>query len=137
MARTFYDVLGVAQSASPDEMRRAYRRAARRLHPDASDRAGSTAEMAALNEAWRVLSDPARRAAYDLALDPPSAPSPSAPWADGGPPPSAWEPDGPEDEDDTPLPESGALRRLRYVMAFWALVTSLAAVAFVAIALFG
>lgn len=66
--------------ASADELRAAYRRRARRLHPDA---AGSTAslEMARLNEAWRVLRDPGRRALYDASLRgpaPASAPRPAA-----------------------------------------------------------
>ena len=54
-------------SASADEIRRAYRRLARVHHPDATG-AGSDVDMAAVNEAWRVLSDPGRRAVYDASL---------------------------------------------------------------------
>jgi curved DNA-binding protein CbpA len=56
----------VAPAASLDEIRAAYRARARRLHPDVVG--GDTSEMAELNEAWAVLSDPARRAEYDTGL---------------------------------------------------------------------
>jgi molecular chaperone DnaJ len=78
-APTHYERLGVAPTASPAEIRAAYRAVARRLHPDTGSAAGA-AEMAAVNEAWRVLSDPGRRALYDrslaagAAVAPPSAP---------------------------------------------------------------
>ncbi len=64
--RTWYERLGVATDATPDEVHRAYRRLARRTHPDAPG--GDAARMAELNEAWRVLSDPVRRARYDAEL---------------------------------------------------------------------
>jgi molecular chaperone DnaJ len=62
-----YDRLGVAPAASAEEIRAAYRRIARRVHPDRGS-AGNEAAMAAVNEAWRVLSDPGRRAEYDASL---------------------------------------------------------------------
>ena len=58
---THYQLLGVAPTASVDEIRAAYRRLARALHPDAHGGAAAPA-MASVNEAWRVLSDPGRRA---------------------------------------------------------------------------
>jgi molecular chaperone DnaJ len=65
--RTFYEVLGVASTASATEIRDAYRRLARQHHPD--QRGGGTATlMAEINEAHRVLSDPGRRAVYDAGL---------------------------------------------------------------------
>ena len=68
----------MSATATTDEIRRAYRALARRHHPDAAG-ASSAAEMAAVNEAWRVLSDPARRAVYDASLRAtPPAPGPSA-----------------------------------------------------------
>ena len=69
MSEDHYRVLGVGPSASGDEIRAAYRREARRLHPDS---AGSTSssEMARLNEAYRVLSDPGRRVMYDRSRGP-------------------------------------------------------------------
>lgn len=63
---THYETLGVARSASPDEVRAAYRAAARDHHPDAG---GDPHRMQAVNAAWRVLGDPVRRAAYDRSLD--------------------------------------------------------------------
>jgi hypothetical protein len=59
--------LELKTDASADEVRSAYRRLARIHHPDASGGAPSP-KMAELNEAWRVLSDPARRAMYDAQL---------------------------------------------------------------------
>lgn len=60
-----YAVLGVPPGASTEAIRRAYRERARVVHPDAPS--GSVAEMAAVNEAYRVLADPGRRALYDRA----------------------------------------------------------------------
>ena len=81
---THYEVLGIDRTASTSQVRAAFRRQARAHHPDTS-RSGSAEALAPINEAWRVLGDPARRRAYDRSLDvrerPPSPP-PSAPqWA--------------------------------------------------------
>lgn len=60
-----YGVLGVRRQASPDEIARAYRRAARATHPD-SGRSGAGAErFRAVSDAYDVLRDPGRRAGYD------------------------------------------------------------------------
>jgi len=71
-----YEVLGVRADAAAEEIRSAYRSLARQVHPDAqaagSSAAGRGPDMAALNEAWRVLSDPGRRALYDASLRGPS-----------------------------------------------------------------
>jgi hypothetical protein len=64
-----YERLGVDPRASQAEIRAAYRRVAQRVHPDRGG-PGSEAAMAAVNEAWRVLGDPARRANYDASLRP-------------------------------------------------------------------
>ena len=69
-------------TATPDEIRSAYRAAARRHHPDAAG-AGSAEAMAALNEAYHVLSDPGRRALYDASLRSRSS-APSVPFVAGG-----------------------------------------------------
>lgn len=62
MTADLYQQLGVARSASAAEIRTAYKRAAKRAHPDAG---GSSAAFAALKLAYDVLRDPARRARYD------------------------------------------------------------------------
>jgi molecular chaperone DnaJ len=66
---THYERLGVRPDASAAEIRRAYRAVARLEHPDtAGEGARAGADMAAVNEAWRVLSDPGRRAMYDATM---------------------------------------------------------------------
>jgi len=60
---TLYDTLGVPKDASPEDIRRAYRRKAKALHPDREG--GDTAEMARVNRAYQILSDPKRRETYD------------------------------------------------------------------------
>jgi curved DNA-binding protein CbpA len=62
-----YRQLGVTSTASHAEIRVAYRRLAQRLHPDTHGGVVS-AEMVAVNEAWRVLSDQGRRSTYDAKL---------------------------------------------------------------------
>jgi curved DNA-binding protein CbpA len=57
-----YDVLRVPPTAEAGVVRAAYRALAWRHHPD---RGGSAERMIAINEAWRILGDPFRRAAYD------------------------------------------------------------------------
>lgn len=67
-----YATLGVAAGAEPDEVRRAYLALARQLHPDrwvdssGEQRADADRRMREVNEAWRVLGNPARRLAYDV-----------------------------------------------------------------------
>ena len=73
---TLYDVLGVSPDASTDQLRRAYRQAARLLHPDLNPAEGSAEAMGRLNDAWSVLGDPDRRRRYDAGL---GAPRPAAP----------------------------------------------------------
>ena len=63
--RDYYDVLGVERSASADELRKAYRGLARKHHPDVSDADDAEARFKELNEAYQVLSDAQKRAAYD------------------------------------------------------------------------
>jgi curved DNA-binding protein CbpA len=70
-ARDLYQLLGVARDASREEIALAWRRRARDEHPDARQGDdGAPARFRALAEAWRVLGDPGRRAAYDRGLDP-------------------------------------------------------------------
>jgi curved DNA-binding protein CbpA len=150
---THYERLGVARSASAVEIRAAYRRLARRTHPDVN---GSGVDsMAAVNEAWRVLGDPARRAEYDALLTPrarrpgpapngaASRPSPAAdrpaPAPTSGPAPRPgsddprpwwWnEPVPDEPESDLPITDG------RVVQAFGLLVAVAATIALVVVGL--
>jgi hypothetical protein len=66
-----YGVLGVARGATAREIRRAYRRLARRHHPDLNGGDGGSRRFAELAEAYEVLNDPFRRARYDRTLTPP------------------------------------------------------------------
>jgi molecular chaperone DnaJ len=63
--RDYYEVLGIAKSASKDEIKKAYRRLARQYHPDVSKEAGAEAKFKELNEAYEVLSDEQKRSLYD------------------------------------------------------------------------
>ncbi len=63
--KDYYQVLGVARDATADDVKKAYRKLARRFHPDVSKEADAAARMSEVNEAYAVLSDAERRAAYD------------------------------------------------------------------------
>jgi len=63
----YYDVLQVSSNAEPEVIDAAYRRLARKYHPDANAGPDATERMRELNEAYEVLSNPARRAEYDRA----------------------------------------------------------------------
>lgn len=61
----YYAILGVPRDASAEDIKKAYRKLARKYHPDVSKEQDAEARMKAVNEAHEVLSDPRKRAAYD------------------------------------------------------------------------
>ncbi|MET1116045.1 MAG: DnaJ C-terminal domain-containing protein [Comamonas sp.] len=63
--KDYYKILGVDKTASAQDIKKAYRRLARKHHPDLSQNPEAAHQMAELNEANTVLSDPEKRAAYD------------------------------------------------------------------------
>jgi len=77
--RDYYATLQVDPGADPEVIEVAYRRLARKWHPDTNADPQAGARMQELNEAYEVLGDPARRQRYDAALVGRSAPSMGAP----------------------------------------------------------
>ena len=61
----YYDTLGVKRDASQDEIKRSYRKLARKYHPDISKETDAEAQFKQVGEAYEVLKDPEKRAAYD------------------------------------------------------------------------
>lgn len=63
--KDYYETLGVERDATQDAIKRAYRKLARKYHPDVSEESDADARFKALGEAYEVLKDPEKRAAYD------------------------------------------------------------------------
>lgn len=63
--RDYYEILGLARGATDDEIKKAFRRLAKQYHPDTNKEQGAEARFIEINEAYEVLSDTQKRAAYD------------------------------------------------------------------------
>lgn len=97
--KDYYQTLGVTKDATQEDIKKSYRRLARKYHPDVSKEPDAAARMAEVNEANTVLSDPERRAAYDTVgaqawaqgarsgddVRPPPGWNAGYEWADAGP----------------------------------------------------
>jgi molecular chaperone DnaJ len=70
VAGDYYAVLGVRRDAAPDEIKKAYRRLARELHPDVNPDPQTQERFKEITQAYEVLSDPEKRQLYDLGGDP-------------------------------------------------------------------
>lgn len=75
MAKDLYEVLGVSRDATDEEIKKAFRKQARKLHPDVNKSPNAEEEFKELNEAYDVLSDPNKRAYYDRTGSTPGAAS--------------------------------------------------------------
>jgi curved DNA-binding protein CbpA len=91
-----YAVLGIPRDASDQQVQRAYRRLAKRYHPDLHPDAQTSQQMRRVNQAWETLSSPGGRARYDAESALPRSAS-SGHWsaparrsAPSSPPPQAW-----------------------------------------------
>ena len=84
--KDYYQILGVPRDAGADDIKKAYRKLARKYHPDVSKEADAMARMAEINEANAVLSDPEKREAYDAL----GRQAPHRPGQDFRPPPN-WD----------------------------------------------
>jgi molecular chaperone DnaJ len=70
VANDYYGILGVRRDAGPDEIKKAYRRLARELHPDVNPDPETQERFKEITQAYEVLSDPGKRQMYDLGADP-------------------------------------------------------------------
>jgi len=70
VANDYYGILGVRRDAGPEEIKKAYRRLARELHPDVNPDPALQERFKEVTQAYEVLSDPEKRQMYDLGADP-------------------------------------------------------------------
>ncbi|MCM2465779.1 J domain-containing protein [Methanoculleus oceani] len=91
--QTYYDILGVAPDATPEEIRTAYRTLAKQCHPDINPDPDASERFIAIQQAYETLIDPDRWARYDLALRTGAGSAPHDPfqrYSPGGQ--TAWTP---------------------------------------------
>ena len=70
MSKDYYDILGVERDATPEAIKKAYRRKAMKVHPDVNQTEDAAEKFKELGEAYEVLSDPNKRAVFDRGGDP-------------------------------------------------------------------
>ena len=70
MSSDYYEILGVARDATPEQIKKAYRQLAMKLHPDVATEAGASDKFKKVAEAYEVLQDPKKRDLYDRGGDP-------------------------------------------------------------------
>ena len=63
--RDYYEVLGLSKGASEDEIKKAYRKLSKKYHPDINKEPDAEEKFKEVSEAYEILSDPQKRAAYD------------------------------------------------------------------------
>lgn len=83
MNHDLYEILGVSSDASPEEIKKSYRRLARQLHPDVNPDAETQERFKEVTLAYDVLSDPKKREMYDLGGDPTSGAGSGAGFGQG------------------------------------------------------
>ena len=71
MTKNYYEILGVPRDATVEQIKKAYRKLARKYHPDVSKEADAEEHMQQLNIAYDVLSNDEKKAEYDFELDHP------------------------------------------------------------------
>lgn len=115
MTESAYTVLGVSRTATEKEILRAYRRAAKRTHPDAG---GSAAAFRRAQAAYELLSDPVQRRQLDEALEGATAAQTPPTWAPSAPGPSAAAPSATVPNPFVPRPSHRAKRVIAGVVAY-------------------
>ena len=83
MAKDLYEVIGVSRDATDDEIKKAFRKQARKLHPDVNKSPNAEEQFKELNEAYDILSDPNKRAYYDRTGAVPGAAGGPGPYGPG------------------------------------------------------